>query len=72
MIAFEKNQKMPDIACVAITQAETSLYFVVDLRHPLGRTDIVNDIALAVNMVGANGIWVETCPDPSVKLSVQH
>jgi 3-deoxy-7-phosphoheptulonate synthase/chorismate mutase len=48
---------------------ESHLPVLVDISHSTGRRDILLPIAKAALAAGANGIMVETHPEPSVALS---
>jgi 3-deoxy-7-phosphoheptulonate synthase len=57
-----------DVSCIALIKHETSLPIIADLSHSLGRKDILGTMAKAVIAAGANGIMIETCPNPSAAL----
>lgn len=58
-----------DISAVPILKQETHLPILVDISHSTGRRDILLPIAKAALAAGANGIMVETHPNPAVALS---
>lgn len=58
-----------DISCIPIIHKKTNLPIIVDISHSIGRKDIVREIYLAVQAVGADGIMVEVHPDPEMALS---
>ena len=64
-----KTRNTLDISCIPIIKLETNLPIIVDLRHSLGRKDIVYPIAKAVIAVGGDGIMIEVHPDPNSALS---
>jgi 3-deoxy-7-phosphoheptulonate synthase len=53
-----------DIGAVAYLKQETHLPVLVDPSHPAGRRDLVAPLALAAVAAGADGLLVETHPDP--------
>ncbi|MBN2910749.1 bifunctional 3-deoxy-7-phosphoheptulonate synthase/chorismate mutase [Polycladomyces sp. WAk] len=58
-----------DISAVPILKQESHLPVLVDISHSTGRRDILLPIAKAALAAGADGIMVETHPEPSVALS---
>lgn len=58
-----------DIASVPILKKMSSLPVIVDPSHGTGRSDIVIPMTLAGLMAGADGIMVETHPNPKKALS---
>lgn len=59
-----------DIASVPILKKETGLPVIVDLSHSLGdRKDMVEPIAKACLLAGADSLMVEVHPNPKVALS---
>jgi 3-deoxy-7-phosphoheptulonate synthase / chorismate mutase len=67
---FEKwTRNTLDISAVPILKQESHLPVLVDISHSTGRRDILLPIAKAALAAGANGIMVETHPEPSVALS---
>ena len=58
-----------DIAAVPVLKQETHLPVVVDPSHPAGRRDLVLPLTLAAVAAGADGVIVETHPDPEQALS---
>ena len=53
-----------DLGAVAVAKRETHLPVIVDPSHAAGRVDLVLPLARAAVAVGADGIIVETHPDP--------
>lgn len=67
---FEASTRFTlDISCVPILQKETPFPVIVDISHSLGRKDIMIPIAKAVQALGADGMMVETHPNPKIALS---
>lgn len=58
-----------DLASVPILKKMSGLPVVVDPSHGTGRSDIVIPMALAALIAGADGIMVETHPNPKKALS---
>lgn len=58
-----------DLSCVAIIKKRLSLPVIVDLSHSLGRKDIIIPMAHASRAVGADGVMIETHPNPKEALS---
>ncbi|MDR6226834.1 bifunctional 3-deoxy-7-phosphoheptulonate synthase/chorismate mutase [Desmospora profundinema] len=58
-----------DISAVPILKKESHLPVIVDISHSTGRRDILDAIAKAALAAGADGLMVETHPDPAVALS---
>lgn len=58
-----------DISAVPILKRETHLPVLVDVSHSTGRKDILAPCAKAALAAGADGIMVETHPDPQTALS---
>jgi 3-deoxy-7-phosphoheptulonate synthase/chorismate mutase len=58
-----------DISAVPILKQETHLPVLVDVSHSTGRKDILVPCAKAALAAGADGIMVETHPDPQTALS---
>lgn len=58
-----------DLSAVALLKRETNLPVIVDPSHAAGRTDLVTPLARAAVAVGADGLIVETHPDPEQALS---
>jgi 3-deoxy-7-phosphoheptulonate synthase len=58
-----------DLGAVAALKKETHLPVIVDPSHAAGRRDLVLPLALAAAAVGADGIIVETHPQPEQALS---
>ena len=70
---FEKyTRNTLDITCIAAIKQETSLPIITDLSHSLGRTDLILPIAKSVIAVGADGIMIEMCENPTQALSDAH
>ncbi len=53
-----------DISAVAIAKRETHLPVIVDPSHAAGRLDIIPALSRAAIAAGADGLIVETHPDP--------
>jgi 3-deoxy-7-phosphoheptulonate synthase len=53
-----------DLGAVAVAKRETHLPVIVDPSHAAGKVDLVLPLARAAVAVGADGIIVETHPDP--------
>ncbi len=53
-----------DLGAVAVAKKETHLPVIVDPSHAAGKVDLVLPLARAAVAVGADGIIVETHPDP--------
>jgi 3-deoxy-7-phosphoheptulonate synthase len=58
-----------DLAAVAVLKRETHLPVIVDPSHAAGRADLVAPLAFAAIAAGADGLIVETHPDPAAALS---
>jgi 3-deoxy-7-phosphoheptulonate synthase len=58
-----------DVAAVAVLKRETHLPVIVDPSHAAGRTDLVAPLAFAAIAAGADGLIVETHPNPAVARS---
>src|SRR6187401_2159521 len=58
-----------DLGAVAVLKHETHLPVIVDPSHAAGRRDLVLPLARAAAAVGADGIIVETHPQPEQALS---
>lgn len=58
-----------DISAVAIAKQETHLPVVVDPSHAAGRTDLLLPLSRAAIAAGADGILLETHPDPGRAVS---
>jgi 3-deoxy-7-phosphoheptulonate synthase len=58
-----------DLGAVAVLKHETHLPVIVDPSHAAGRRDLVLPLARAAAAVGADGIIVETHPNPEEALS---
>ena len=58
-----------DLGAVAVLKNETHLPVIVDPSHAAGRRDLVLPLARAAAAVGADGIIVETHPNPDHALS---
>jgi 3-deoxy-7-phosphoheptulonate synthase len=58
-----------DLGAVAVLKHETHLPVIVDPSHAAGRRDLVLPLARAAAAVGADGIIVETHPQPENALS---
>ena len=58
-----------DLGAVAVLKNETHLPVIVDPSHAAGRRDLVLPLARAAAAVGADGIIVETHPQPEHALS---
>lgn len=58
-----------DISAVPLLKQETHLPVLVDVSHSTGRKDILLPCAKAALAAGADGIMVETHPDPQAALS---
>ncbi len=58
-----------DISAVPVVQATSHLPVIVDPSHAAGRRDLVLPLARAAAAVGADGIIVETHPQPEQALS---
>jgi 3-deoxy-7-phosphoheptulonate synthase len=57
-----------DLGSVAVLKHETHLPVIVDPSHAAGRRDLVLPLARAAAAVGADGIIVESHPNPEVAL----
>ena len=58
-----------DVAAVAIAKARLGLPVVVDPSHAAGKRDWVECLTLSGVAAGADGLLIETHPDPAVALS---
>lgn len=58
-----------DISAVPLLKQETHLPVLVDVSHSTGRKDILLPCAKAALAAGADGVMVETHPDPQAALS---
>jgi 3-deoxy-7-phosphoheptulonate synthase len=62
---FETSTRFTlDIAAVPVLKERTHLPIVVDPSHAAGRRDLVLPLSMAAAAAGADGIIVETHPDP--------
>jgi 3-deoxy-7-phosphoheptulonate synthase len=69
MKTFEKSTRYTlDLGSVAVLKHETHLPVIVDPSHAPGRRDLVLPLARAAAAVGADGIIVETHPNPEEAL----
>jgi 3-deoxy-7-phosphoheptulonate synthase len=67
---FETSTRFTlDLGAVAVLKKETHLPVIVDPSHAAGRRDLVLPLARAAVAVGADGIIVETHPEPEQALS---
>ncbi len=67
---FETSTRFTlDLGAVAVLKNETHLPVIVDPSHAAGRRDLVLPLARAAAAVGADGIIVETHPQPEEALS---
>jgi 3-deoxy-7-phosphoheptulonate synthase len=57
-----------DLAAVPVLHERTHLPVIVDPSHAAGRRELVTPLSLAAAAVGADGIIVETHPDPEAAL----
>jgi 3-deoxy-7-phosphoheptulonate synthase len=53
-----------DLLAVPVLQEQTHLPVIVDPSHAAGRRDLVEPMSLAAAAAGADGIIVETHPEP--------
>lgn len=58
-----------DISAVAVAKRETHLPVIVDPSHAAGKLDLVLPLARAAAAVGADGVIVETHPNPVAAMS---
>jgi 3-deoxy-7-phosphoheptulonate synthase len=58
-----------DVAAVAVLKRETHLPVIVDPSHAAGRADLVAPLAFAAIAAGADGLIVETHPNPAAARS---
>jgi len=58
-----------DISAIPLLKKETRLPVIVDLSHATGRTDILAPCGRAALAAGADGIMIETHPNPNQALS---
>jgi 3-deoxy-7-phosphoheptulonate synthase len=58
-----------DVAAIPVLKAETHLPVLVDPSHAGGRADLVAPLSFAAIAAGADGLIVETHPNPQVALS---
>ncbi|MFI5232378.1 MAG: 3-deoxy-7-phosphoheptulonate synthase [Gemmatimonadales bacterium] len=58
-----------DVGAVAVLKRETHLPVIVDPSHAAGRADLVAPLALAAIAAGADGLIVETHPNPAAARS---
>src|SRR4029434_6406813 len=66
---FETSTRFTlDLGAVAVLKHETHLPVILDPSHAAGRRDIVLPLARAAAAVGADGIIVETDPQPEEAL----
>lgn len=67
---FEPDTRFTlDVSAVAIARQETHLPVIVDPSHAAGRSGLVQPLAMAAIAAGADGVIVETHPDPVTALS---
>lgn len=58
-----------DIMCVPIMKEKTGLPIIVDVSHSTGRKDLLLPAARVARAVNADGIMIETHPNPETALS---
>ncbi|EPN9353927.1 bifunctional 3-deoxy-7-phosphoheptulonate synthase/chorismate mutase [Enterococcus faecalis] len=58
-----------DIMCVPIMKEKTGLPIIVDVSHSTGRKDLLLPAARVARAVNADGIMIETHPNPEFALS---
>lgn len=67
---FEKwTRNTLDISGVAVLKLESHLPVIVDISHSAGRRDIAPALARVAKASGADGLMVETHPNPPVAMS---
>jgi 3-deoxy-7-phosphoheptulonate synthase len=68
--SFDKETRnVLDLGGVAVLKQKSHLPVVVDPSHAAGRRDIISALARAAVAVGADGIIVETHPEPDQSIS---
>lgn len=65
----DHTRNMLDIGAIPFLKAETHLPVIVDPSHATGDATLVCPVALAALVAGADGLLVETHPDPAASLS---
>lgn len=58
-----------DLAAVLKIKAETNYKVIVDVSHPAGNTNMIEDLAFSSVALGADGIMIETHDNPKAALS---
>ncbi len=58
-----------DVAAVAVLKRETHLPVIVDPSHAAGRADVIAPLAFAAIAAGADGLIIETHPNPAAARS---
>lgn len=58
-----------DVGIIPVLKRETHLPVIVDPSHAAGRADLVRPLAAAALAAGADGLIIETHPDPARALS---
>jgi 3-deoxy-7-phosphoheptulonate synthase len=67
---FERSTRFTlDVGAIPVLKAETHLPVIVDPSHAAGRRALVAPLARAALVAGADGLIVETHPDPDHALS---
>lgn len=65
----DKTRNTLDLSSVIALKELTHLPIIVDPSHGSGRRDMVRALSLASYVVGANGVLIETHPEPEKSLS---
>ena len=67
---FERSTRFTlDIGAIPVLKSETHLPVIVDPSHAAGKRQLVAPLALAAVAAGADGLIVETHPNPEHALS---
>jgi 3-deoxy-7-phosphoheptulonate synthase len=58
-----------DLSCIPVLKKETHLPIIVDPSHATGHWDLVESMARAAIVAGADGLMIEVHPDPACAFS---
>ncbi len=65
----DSTRNVMDVAAIAIARTLTHLPIIADPSHATGRRDLITPVGLAAIAAGADGLIVETHPNPNEALS---
>ena len=60
-----ETRNTPDLSAIAVVKQVSHLPVVIDPSHAAGRRDIIESLSLAAVAAGADGLIIETHPDPA-------